>query len=199
MQIPATTSPTLWNSRSRLLRSLLGPLMILTTGCAFAESAGVDWKPSTVFVQLGAAEHGQEATVGGTWDLPWRRDFDGCVLSGYLEGAIGRWNGNGENASNVWFTQLGVTPVLRVQPRSWPRGLFAEAGIGANVIVPVYHNDTKHFSTTFNFGDHLAIGWQFGEEQRNEVALRLQHFSNAGIREPNPGENFVQLRYAHRF
>lgn len=31
------------------------------------------------------------------------------------------------------------------------------------------------------------------------AALRLQHFSNASIRHPNPGENFVQLRYARRF
>jgi len=173
--------------------------MLLATSYAFAQSVGSGLKPSTVFVQLGAAEHGQEGTLGATWDLPWRRDFDCCVLSGYLEGAIGRWSGNGENASSVWFTQVGATPVLRLQLHSWPRGLFAEAGVGANFIVPIYHNDSKHFSTTFNFGDHLAIGWQFGDERKNEVALRLQHFSNAGIREPNPGENFVQLRYAHRF
>ena len=34
---------------------------------------------------------------------------------------------------------------------------------------------------------------------RHELALRLQHFSNAGIKHPNPGENFVQLRYAQGF
>jgi len=116
-----------------------------------------------------------------------------------VEAAIGRWSGNGENASSVWFTQVGLTPVLRLQPRSWPRGLFVEAGIGANVIVPIYHSDDKHFSTEFNFGDHLAIGRQFGDHREQEIALRLQHFSNAGIREPNPGENFQQLRYLKRF
>jgi len=31
------------------------------------------------------------------------------------------------------------------------------------------------------------------------VALRIQHFSNAGLSEPNPGANFVQLRYAYTF
>jgi hypothetical protein len=29
---------------------------------------------------------------------------------------------------------------------------------------------------------------------RRCASLRLQHFSNAGIREPNPGINFAQLR-----
>jgi hypothetical protein len=31
------------------------------------------------------------------------------------------------------------------------------------------------------------------------VGLRLSHVSNAGIKEPNPGENFLQLRYARSF
>lgn len=52
------------------------------------------------------------------------------------------------------------------------------------------------FSTTFNFGEHLAVGRQLGATRHHEVALRVQHFSNAGIRQPNPGENLVQVRYA---
>ena len=34
---------------------------------------------------------------------------------------------------------------------------------------------------------------------RQEVSLRFQHFSNAGIKEPNPGENFFQVRYSSRY
>jgi len=30
-------------------------------------------------------------------------------------------------------------------------------------------------------------------------SLRVQHFSNAGIKEPNPGETFYKVRYAYRF
>lgn len=89
--------------------------------------------------------------------------------------------------------QLGITPVLRY---SRSGRLFFEVGIGANVLAPVYRSNDKRFSTTFNFGDHVALGYRFGARQRHEVALRWQHFSNAGIREPNPGEDFVQLRYA---
>ena len=33
----------------------------------------------------------------------------------------------------------------------------------------------------------------------HELALRVQHYSNAGIRHPNPGENFVQLRGSFAF
>jgi hypothetical protein len=82
---------------------------------------------------------------------------------------------------------------------SWARHWFAEIGIGANVILPVYRSKEKRFSTTFNFGDHFAIGRQFGAQHQHELALRIQHFSNGGIDEPNPGENFLQLRYSHRW
>ena len=50
----------------------------------------------------------------------------------------------------------------------------------------------------FNFGDHLAVGRSFGVQREHELALRVQHFSNGGIKEPNPGETFLQLRYVYR-
>jgi len=76
---------------------------------------------------------------------------------------------------------------------------FGEAGIGASVIAPAYHTDSKRFSTAFNFGDHLAIGREFGANHRQEIALRIEHFSNAGIDHPKPGENFVQVRWVVRY
>ena len=63
----------------------------------------------------------------------------------------------------------------------------------------MYRSADKRFSTKFNFGDHLAVGRTFGDRGQHDVGLRFQHFSHAGIKEPNPGENFLQLRYARRF
>jgi lipid A 3-O-deacylase len=45
----------------------------------------------------------------------------------------------------------------------------------------------------------VAIGRRFGASKEHEVMLRLQHFSNAGIKHPNPGEDFLQLRYAWHY
>jgi len=45
----------------------------------------------------------------------------------------------------------------------------------------------------------VGVGFNFGEQRQQEVALRLQHFSNAGLHNPNPGENFLEVRYAWRF
>jgi len=76
---------------------------------------------------------------------------------------------------------------------------FVEGGIGATVTSSVYRNFDKHFSTAFNSGDHVGVGYAFGAARKNEIALRAEHFSNAGIKHPNPGQNFVELRYVHHF
>jgi len=76
---------------------------------------------------------------------------------------------------------------------------FLEAGIGANVLLPIYRSREKRFSTASNFGGHIAIGTRFGDANQHEVSIRLQHFSNAGIKEPNPARISCSLRYSHAF
>ena len=49
------------------------------------------------------------------------------------------------------------------------------------------------------FQSHLAVGHVLGERGEHDLGLRIEHFSNAGIREPNPGMNFGSLRYTYRF
>ena len=58
---------------------------------------------------------------------------------------------------------------------------------------------SKTFSTRFNFASHLGVGVRLGAQQQHEWLLRVQHVSNAGLKKPNPGENFLQLRYALHF
>ena len=76
---------------------------------------------------------------------------------------------------------------------------FVEAAIGVAAMWPIYENGNTRFSTAFNFADHVALGWLLDTRGRHEISLRYEHFSNGGIRQPNPGENFWQLRYAIRW
>ncbi len=153
-----------------------------------------------VYLQGGVAKDADMMVVGVTWDWSWYRDYAVGRLSGYWEMSFGRWGADHPTRDgSSWVTQFGVTPVLRLYPQAWGGRWFVEGGIGANLLLPVYRSRDKRFSTTFNFGDHLAIGRRFGQHAQHEIALRLQHFSNAGIRSPNPGEDFLQLRYSRRF
>jgi lipid A 3-O-deacylase len=187
----------------RLNRTLIGTVLALRLTIAPASAAQFGLaalEPSTLFIQAGVGDQRTEAYMGGaTWDGNWHKQYSFLTVSGYLEAALGRWTTReGGISSSSWATQIGLTPVIRLRPSGHEQDWFAELGVGANYIIPLYRTDHKRFSTEFNFGDHVAIGRQFGERRRHELALRVEHFSNAGIAHPNPGENFVQLRYAYR-
>jgi lipid A 3-O-deacylase len=152
--------------------------------------------PFSAFVQAGYGDQHTDAyVVGLTWNLPWQIDFGMGSLAAYAEASVGRWHTEGvHGGTTAWPTQIGAMPVLRLYPALAPNW-FAEIGAGPNYIVPLFRSGRKRFSTELNFGDHAAVGRRFGAA---EVSLRVEHFSNAGIDHPNPGEDFFQVRYAHR-
>ena len=91
---------------------------------------------------------------------------------------------------------IGVTPVLRWQSNA-QSGWFGELGIGANYVSPKYDNAGKIMGTPFQFGDFVGFGYQFN--QRLSMSLKFKHYSNAGIKEPNPAVNFGLIRVAYSF
>ncbi|MGA0609589.1 acyloxyacyl hydrolase [Caldimonas sp. KR1-144] len=186
------------------------PVSLATFGLAFVFSmplkasppAELSWMPDQTFVQAGVAEDAQAAVVGAIWRSEWDEPFAGGDLGMYWEVSLGRWfadRADGAGSDSAWVTQVGATPVLRWTLSTSRLQWFVEGGIGANFLLPIYRTNDKRFSTTFNFGDHIAAGINLGEQGQHELALRIQHFSNAGIKHPNPGENFLQLRYAYRY
>jgi lipid A 3-O-deacylase len=131
------------------------------------------------------------------WDQRWF-PRNGYHLSGYWEGNLALWrlsayeNVQGRNKN---IAVIGFTPVLRYQSDS-KLGLYGEIGVGVNLLSTLYKNEDKELSTAFQFGDHIGVGyttakWDFG--------LRFQHYSNASIKSPNAGANWVVAKAAYRF
>lgn len=184
-QSPASVSRFPFRRRTRAALALLLALSAMNALAAEPQTA--------YYVQGGVAEDAQSLTVGASRDWRWEKQYSFGHVTGQWQGEVARWHSDSDNS-----TQVGLTPALRLHPKSWRPGWFIEGGIGLNVIFPKYNTRKKEFSTTFNFGDHIALGKRFGEKQQHEWSLRFQHFSNARIEKPNPGENFLQLRYTHR-
>jgi len=94
------------------------------------------------------------------------------------------------------LVDFGFTPVLR-----WHgfdnHGLFGEIGIGVNYFTENYDNNGRRFGGDFQFGDHVGVGCLFSKQL--EVTLKLQHFSNADIKQPNPGFNAGMIKLAWMF
>jgi lipid A 3-O-deacylase len=158
-----------------------------------SESWAQSLAPTGVFVQAGRASETTTLTLGLQWD--WKRSWrlgERSRLSGYNEISLGHWQA--DNGGSAVVTQIGFTPTFRWWPAGGTNGWFGELGVGLNLLTPIYRTREKSFSTAFNFGDHLAVGYRPESMHGWEWSLRVQHFSNAGIDHPNPGENFVQLR-----
>lgn len=112
-----------------------------------------------------------------------------------------------EISANVWRYQpnnqtdqnlvLALSPVWSKQIGSMlQRPLDVEFGIGVSLL-----DDTqfagKNVSTHYQFEDRLGLQWHVSPEQ--SLYLRYMHYSNGGLKKPNPGLDFIALGYSLQF
>jgi hypothetical protein len=154
-----------------------------------------------VSVEYGNGDSADMARIGAAWDWDkqWFTDGD-WLVTGSWEASIGTWRGNSTVGNNQTITDIGVTPVFRLQQKNMSGfAPYAEAAIGFHMITPTFIYANRKFGSAFQFGDHLGFGVRFGERQQFDLAYRYQHLSNGGIKQPNQGINFSQVRFAYRF
>lgn len=154
----------------------------------------------SVSLEFGAGEHAKIARIGlqSQWQSRWWQSSQNH-LGGYWDMSLAQWRGSrfrNEIDARQNITDLGITPVLRFQAND-KKGWYIEAGIGAHLLSDLYDNAGRRFSTRFQFGDHLGIGYV--TRQNFTVSLSVQHFSNGGIKHPNPGTLFGVVKVAYKF
>jgi len=158
-----------------------------------ATDRGAAWRPVAAFVQVTAGESTTTFNAGLQWDTGRAWTVTGHLRAAlFAEVCMGRWHSTPNDA-----TQLTIAPSIRLQGRDgrW----YADAGVGPSWIGPAFNNGDKTFSTTFNFRTHLATGYRGGRNRQHDLSVRIEHFSNAGIEDPNPGLNLAGVRYTRRF
>lgn len=177
--------------------AILGAATALLAGHAGAadgswiDSASVDVGsgPKVRMLRLG---------VQKDWDGQWFAS-NGRHLGGYWDLSASYWRGTayrGVPGQHQNLAVVGITPVLRYQ-RDDKLGWYAEGGIGANLLSELYNNDGHQLSTAFEFGDHMGVGYVMANKW--DLALKFQHYSNAGIKRPNSGVNFVVASVRYQF
>jgi len=142
-----------------------------------------------VSAELGRGSHDVDVwRLGMQWEQrPRWLDESNVHLSWEL--SLGGWNARDAN-----IYDLGLTPVFRYA-RGVP-GAFAEGAIGFHLLSDSRVSTDFDVTTRFQFGDHVGVGYDFGAY---DLSLRLQHLSNGGIRNPNPGVNFLVVRVQYHF
>jgi lipid A 3-O-deacylase len=139
------------------------------------------------------------ASVNREWEQRWFSDRD-WVLGGYWDLSVGHWHAHNPEGGNHDVGDVGVTPVFRVTERVRSAyAPYAELAVGIHYLSEHRIYAGRDMSTHFQFGDHVGLGVSFGAQQAWDLGVRLQHLSNAGLKNPNPGINFYQVRAAYHF
>lgn len=99
---------------------------------------------------------------------------------------------SGQPDRDLWH--VGVTPFARwwLAPDTG-----VEFGIGANLFSGTRLGD-KDISTAFQFGSSIGLVHRL-KNSPWLLGLRLTHYSNADIKRPNPGQDYLQLQASYAF
>lgn len=155
----------------------------------------VEWAPDGMFIEAGfAPSRSHSLTAGAMWTWDWKDNFGKSEATALTEVFISRWSSRGQSV-----TQAALVPLLRLRLDDGRSPWFIEGGVGVSLMDKLYRNHGKEFSTRFNFIDVFGVGRSLGAGQKREISVRIAHISNANLKRPNPGEDFVQVRYAFRF
>ena len=116
----------------------------------------------------------------------------------YFESSVNFWQYGDENTHDTNLV-LAVSPVVEFPVGIlFDKEIYVEFGIGVSLL-----DDTKfagkNVSTHYQFEDRLGFKMKFGEKQDTEISLRYFHYSNGGLKKPNPGLDFISLSVMKRF
>jgi lipid A 3-O-deacylase len=150
------------------------------------------------YLLLGRGDQTDIARVGLLWN--WQKTWrvtDDWHLGGNWDVSLGYWQKRGAANDNQRIVDIGVTPVFRLQ-RNAVAGFapYLEGAIGFHLLSHTYPGK---LGSRFEFGDHVGMGANFGPKQEYDFAYLFQHLSNGGIKQPNHGINFNQIRFGYHF
>lgn len=112
------------------------------------------------------------------------------------EFSLGYWRGKAANKDNNDLVDAALLPSVKYFPGNATDGRFyVEGGIGVHLLSRTQIHNDRRFGSAFQFGDLVGVGWRLGQQKDYELGLRLQHISNGGIKKPNQGINFLELRF----
>lgn len=130
--------------------------------------------------------------VSQPWEKRWFSSQTGH-LTGYWDAGYTYWQG-GDEASGAH--SLSFAPVFVYEFNGERFQPYVEFAIGVAAFSSSRVGD-RVLGSSFNFEDRLGVGVRFGEHHR--LGLRVMHYSNGGIKDPNDGIESYSLHYSRTF
>jgi lipid A 3-O-deacylase len=177
------------------------PMMCLLILGVPAKASAID----SMSVEYGVAESSKcelmldRIGVQKNWDRQWFRG-DSWHVGGYWDLSLGYWRNNSADKTNEEITDIGFTPTFRFE-KNQPSGFspYIEGAVGLHGLSHASVSIHRRFGCAFAFGDHIGFGMRFGPRNALDLSYRFQHLSNAGIKPPNQGINYDQIRFSVHF
>lgn len=88
---------------------------------------------------------------------------------------------------------VNVSAIWRAE-REWG---YYEGGFGPYFLSSTISNRTTSLPSELQFGSHAGVGLRLGA--RATLGIAFQHISNAGLKQPNGGIDFLQVMAGYRF
>ncbi|WP_051711127.1 acyloxyacyl hydrolase [Andreprevotia chitinilytica] len=129
--------------------------------------------------------------VDAGWNLPWQWfDTDTGVLQTRAEAGV---TYNRTHVGPVWSVE--AAPILHYQYKADLKGCspFIDGGVGVGALSETRWGTHWNLTTHWQFASRIGAGCRFGT---NELSLNFFHYSNAGLKKPNPGADMVYVRYS---
>lgn len=176
--------------------------LIAAAAALLAAQSAYAFDVNSAYVEYGSSSKVRMVRVGATQDFKpaWSWfNSNGTHLTGYWDASVGFWEArqwNNVPGAKKNIIDIGFTPVFRFENTN-KKGFYVEGGIGAHLLSRTYNNNDDGLSTAFQFGDHVGVGYVF--DNKWEVAMKVQHFSNGGIKKPNSGVDYLVLKASYRY
>ncbi len=175
----------------RCLR-LVACAMLASTVVSAAEPA------PTVHVDAGEGNGVRRIAAGISWpgwtDIPCDR---GCRAEVWWTVSVSRWWQPHYRGTHQDLWDVSAMPALRIGTHAAGPRFYLEIGAGLHYLSDQNIGRTRGFGTSFQFGETLSAGFEFGARHEQALAARIEHISNGGLEDPNNGITFLLLEYRH--
>ena len=189
-------------ARGMAIHGLSMGLAMLLLSLAPAVSAQTGAAPLGWYVQGGPSvqRDRENQTLFFGVMLPRTHEEAAGPVTSYWDLYVGQWRGEQANRAQGRFSQVGAAVIWRRRLVDNASPWFGEGGLGISYLDGDYSiPDGRIFGSRLTFNGRLGIGRSFGGRAEHELSLNYLHFSNGGIKKPNPGMDLLQMRYAYRF
>ncbi len=173
--------------------ALLAALLAIAAAGAAPVFAQSKYLPDALGAEYGYHDDVDVVAVTAHWKL--RENIDWLAarnIEPRIQAQLSYWHSRPTDTDNPSLWTVGIKGILRWSPPASGVRPFVEAGFGVQLQSHVYIYD-RDLGIALQFASRATAGFAFGESQRYEIGVFVEHDSNGRISRPNQGLSYAGI------